>query len=179
MANTQRVYDELLVTLFIGGDRQAGERLAKRWHPRLLRAARRMLGDADLAQSAAQQSWVAIIGGIGSLSDPARFAPWTFAILRRKCADAIRGEQVRRQRAGAVEPDELPAAGSPGDDALAVNQAIATLPDDQRLAAHLFYVEGFTLAEIAEVQGVPQGTAKTRLFHARRKLKAALSGDVT
>ena len=38
-------------------------------------------------------------------------------------------------------------------------------------------IEGLTLAEIAEVQAVPLGTAKTRLFHARRKLKAALSGD--
>ena len=53
----------------------------------------------------------------------------------------------------------------------------AALPADQRLAAQLFFGEGLTLAEIAEVQAVPLGTAKTRLFHARRKLKAALSGD--
>jgi DNA-directed RNA polymerase specialized sigma24 family protein len=54
---------------------------------------------------------------------------------------------------------------------------MAALPGDQRLAAQLFFVEGLTLAEVAEVQQVPEGTAKSRLFHARRRLKAALSGD--
>ena len=47
----------------------------------------------------------------------------------------------------------------------------------QRFAAHLFFVEGLTLAEIAEVQSIPEGTAKSRLFHARRKLKAALTEE--
>ena len=52
---------------------------------------------------------------------------------------------------------------------------LLTLPPDQRLAAHLQFVEGLTLSEIAEAQAIPTGTAKSRLFHARRKLKAALS----
>ncbi len=69
------------------------------------------------------------------------------------------------------------AAPLAGEDAAALHQAFAGLPDDQRFAAQLFFVEGLTLAEIAEVQEVPVGTAKTRLFHARRKLKAALTGD--
>ena len=175
VAQTGRVYDELLVTLYVGGDRRAGERLAQRWHPRLLRTARRMLGSDDLAQVAAQQCWVAVLGGIGSLADPARFAPWAFTILHRKCADAIRAEQQGRRRAGGEVPEDLPAPEEPADEALAIRQAIAALPANQRLAAHLHYIEGFTLAEIAEVQAVPVGTAKTRLFHARRQLKAALS----
>ena len=66
---------------------------------------------------------------------------------------------------------------APADDAVAIRHAFAALPTDQRFAAQLFFVEGLTLAEIAQVQGIPLGTAKTRLFHARRKLKAALSGD--
>lgn len=179
VAQTGRLYDELLVTLYVGGDRRAGERLAQRWHPRLLRTARRMLGSDDLAQVAAQQCWVAVLGGIGSLADPARFAPWAFTILHRKCADAIRAEQQSRSRAVGPVSADLPAPAEAPDDAFAIRQAIAALPADQRLAAHLHYVEGFTLAEIAEVQSIPLGTAKTRLFHARRKLKAALSGENT
>lgn len=175
VTQTGRIYDELLVTLYVGGDQRAGERLAKRWHPRLLRTARRMLGSDDLAQVAAQQSWVAILAAIGSLSDPARFAPWAFTILRRKCADAIRGEKKSRNRSSPDDPDTYSAPSEALDETFAVHQAIAALPADQRLSAHLFYIEGFTLTEIAEVQQVPVGTAKTRLFHARRKLKAALS----
>ena len=167
-------YDELLVTFAIAGDRRAAERLARRWHPRLLRTARRLVG-ADLAPGAVQECWVSILRGLGRLRDPARFAPWAFGILRRRCADAIRRHSAERARGGG-EPDRVHAAALPGE-ALAIARAMAGLPGDQRLAAQLFFIEGLTLAEIAEVQQVPEGTAKSRLFHARRRLKAALSGD--
>ena len=168
-------YDELLVTLAIAGDRRAAERLARRWHPRLLRTARRLVG-AELAPGAVQDCWVSILRGIGGLRDPARFAPWAFGILRRRCADAIRRHTADHSRDGG-EPDQAQATAALPDEALAIARAMADLPPDQRLAAQLFFVEGLTLAEIAEVQQVPEGTAKSRLFHARRRLKAALSGD--
>ena len=168
-------FDELLVTLAVAGDRQAAERLAHRWQPRLLRTARRLVG-AELAAGAVQESWVSILRGIGGLRNPARFAPWAFGILRRRCADAIRRAQADRRFGGETAAAEISGAAMP-DEALAIAQAMAALPPDQRLAAQLFFVEGLTLAEIAEVQEVPEGTAKSRLFHARRRLKAALTGD--
>ena len=64
-----RRYDEWLVTLVQAGDREAGERLARRWHPRLLRTARRLLGDTDSALVAVQDSWIAILRGIGGLRE--------------------------------------------------------------------------------------------------------------
>nr|WP_166174967.1 RNA polymerase sigma factor [Altererythrobacter segetis] len=168
-----RRFDELLVTLVQGGDRAAGERLVRRWHPRLLRTARRLVG-AEMAPGVVQEAWISILRGIGSLRDPARFAPWAFGILHRRCADAIRRAQARRSIAmGEVEAPVQPAP----DEALALVGAFAALPAEQRLAAQLFFVEGLTLAEIAEVQQVPVGTAKSRLFHARRRLKAALEGE--
>ena len=64
----------------------------------------------------------------------------------------------------------------------AIAQACSRLPPDQALAAHLYFIEGLTLAEIAQVQRTALGTAKSRLFHARRRLKAALDpnfeGDI-
>lgn len=175
--DAERLYDELLVTLVQSGDRDAANRLAVRWHPRLARTARRLLGDREAALGAVQDSWVSILRGIGGLRDPSRFAPWAFGILHRRCADRIRRMQSRRDRTGEIE-GEVPGEVSNADDGLALRQAFAALPPDQRLAAQLFFVEGLTLAEIAEVQRVPVGTAKSRLFHARRQLKAALSGDV-
>lgn len=172
-----RLYDELLVTLVQTGDRRAGERLAIRWQPRLARTARRLLGEDEAALVAVQEAWLSILRNIAGLRDPSRFAPWAFGILRRRCADRIRQAQADRARRG--ESEDEPALPAAADDALAIRQAFAALPGDQRLAAQLFFVEGLTLAEIAEVQEVPPGTAKTRLFHARRKLKAALSGDET
>lgn len=164
--------DEWLVIRLQSGDRDAWGELAASWHPRLLRTARRYLGEDAGVEASVQESWVAILRSIGGLRDPARFAPWAFGILRRKCIDRVRLAQRDRGRSAELED---PPVAPPQEDAAALRSALVSLPPDQRFAAQLFYVEGLTLAEIAEAQGVPQGTAKSRLFHARRKLKAALS----
>ncbi|MEP5937227.1 MAG: RNA polymerase sigma factor [Erythrobacter sp.] len=177
-AKSGELFDQLLITLILQGDRQAGDRLFQRWNPRLLRTARRYAGDGALAEQLAQDCWVAIWRGIGSLRDPSRFAPWVFSIMRKKGAGQISG--AIRDREMIRNDAELPAAPPDHhDDRLAINQAFAGLPSDQRLAAHLFFVEGLTLPEIAAVQSIPIGTAKSRLFHARRKLKAALTPEIT
>jgi len=170
-SETDRVYDELLVRLMQSGDRRAGERLAVRWQPRLIRTARRLLRDDDAAMDAVQEAWAGIARGVGKLIDPARFPAWAFGILHRKCADRIRSVQRERR----AEP--LAAADPDAAEHLAILQAFDRLSDEHRAAATLFFGEGLTLAEIAAATGVPIGTAKSRLFHARRHLKAVLSGD--
>lgn len=175
-SSAAELLDSLLVTMALEGDRRAAARLHARWHPRLLRTAHRQTGEAELAIAAVQDCWLAIWRGLPRLRDSSRFAPWAFGILRRRCAEVVQARA--RERAHHAEPDE--AAGAQigaGDDRLAITQAFATLGPTQRLAAHLFFVEGLTLTEIAEVQQVPAGTVKSRLFHARRQLKLALSGE--
>ncbi|NNC52161.1 MAG: hypothetical protein HKO08_03870, partial [Erythrobacter sp.] len=54
--DTARLFDELLVTHVQSGDRRAGERLAARWHPRLMRTANRLLRDEEMARSAVQDT---------------------------------------------------------------------------------------------------------------------------
>lgn len=172
--STDALHDEWLVVRLQQGDRAAAGELAVNWQPRLMRTARRYLGEETGVEASVQESWLAILRGVGGLRDPSRFAPWAFGILRRKCTDRVR--QAVRDRGRTVELEDAPIA-PPQEDAAAIRGAMASLPPDQRFAAQLFYVEGLTLVEIAEAQDVPQGTAKSRLFHARRKLKAALSGD--
>lgn len=171
-ASQDGLRDEWLVIRIQSGDRAAAEELARHWQARLHRTAHRYLGGAEGAEASVQESWLAILRGIGGLRDPSRFAPWAFGILRRKCIDRVRLAQRDRGRTAELEDQ---AVAPPQEDAAALREAMASLPPDQRFAAQLFYVEGLTLTEIAEAQGVPQGTAKTRLFHARRKLKAALT----
>ena len=79
---TERVFDELLVTLVQSGDRRAGERLAARWQPRLIRTARRLLRDDEAARDAVQEAWIGIFRGAAALADPARFPAWAFGILQ-------------------------------------------------------------------------------------------------
>ncbi len=172
----EALYDALLVTMTMAGDRRAAGRLHARWQPRLLRTARRHTGDGELAAQAAQECWLAIWRGLPRLRDADRFAPWAFGILRRRCADLITARARQRTSEEAAATVEPPATSAP-DDTIALRQAFATLAPPGRLTAHLHFVEGLTLAEIAEVQQVPEGTVKSRLFHIRRQLRAALSGD--
>ena len=174
--STARLYDELLVTMARTGDQRAATLLVRRWQPRLLRSARRYANDAGLAEQLAQDCWVGIWTGLPKLRDPSKFAPWAFTILRKKGADMIKAQVVERQH---VSDNELEAMPATQDDGIALVQAFATLTPDHRLAAHLFFVEGLVLREIAQVQSVPIGTAKSRLFHARRQLKLALGDTYT
>lgn len=179
MADSGRVYDELLVLHVQNGDRRALERLAHRWQPRLLRSARRFTGDDELARDAVQDAWIGIARGINRLRDPAKFPGWAFAILRRRCADRI--NVVARDRPRSAELTELnePSASPRGEDRAAIAEAFAALPEDQRVAATLFFVEQLKLDEIAAATDVPVGTVKSRIFAARKKLKAALAAPET
>jgi RNA polymerase sigma-70 factor (ECF subfamily) len=171
----ERVFDELLVTLAQGGDPQAFDRLARRWRPRHYAHARRLLRSPDAAADAVQDAWIGIVRGLRLLNDPARFPAWSYAIVTRRCRD----QQRRDARTPASEPYE-DAPAPPGSDpgvASDLRRALAALPADQRAAVALFYLDGFTAAEIAEALGAPVGTIKTRLFHARRSLRRTLEGE--
>ena len=171
------VFDELLVLLAQQGDGQALERLHVRWNGRLARAALRYTGDPELARDLVQECWIGIWKGIERLRDPARFRSYAFAVLHRRGADHVRGAIRDRSSSSPFTVEDMPEQSVPGDqtERIALQQAFAALSPDQRLAAHLHFVEGLTLREIASVQDIAEGTAKSRLFHARRKLKEALS----
>jgi RNA polymerase sigma factor (sigma-70 family) len=171
----QEVIDDLLVLAAQAGDLGAFERLATRWHPRLFRHARRLTGNVEGARDATQEAWVAIVRGLGRLQDPARFAPWALRITGRRCADWIaRRSQTRRRNAGR-DPASVPSpAGPDADDLSRVRDALRRLDRNDRLLLAMFYLEGLSVAEIAHACAVPPGTVKSRLFHARERLRAAL-----
>jgi len=175
--DTERVFDELLVTLARSGDRKAANRLAARWYPRLMRTALRLLQDRGEAEEAVQEAWAGICRGWPRLSDPAMFPGWAFGILRRKCADRIRNAQTHRARSAPLAAAPEPSQPARGEMQVEIDQALGGLSDDHRVAAVLFFGEGLSLNEIAAVTGVPVGTAKSRIFHARQHLKSCLKGE--
>ncbi|MEM9262454.1 MAG: sigma-70 family RNA polymerase sigma factor, partial [Pseudomonadota bacterium] len=130
---------------------------------------------------------ISIARGIGRLNDPDRFPAFAFKILHRRCVDAIRKmSKERDQSASASHGDHQSTDSQPEgsvDDRpqmhhrMAISEAFAALPNDQRLTAILFFAEGMTLKEISEATDVPIGTVKSRVFHARQKLKTLLEGE--
>jgi len=182
MANApERVFAEYLVVLAQAGEPRAFARLVAHWQPRLLAHAARLSGRADAARDAVQDAWLAIARGIARLDDPARFGVWAYRIVTRKCADAMRGEiRARRTNAAfAAEPTGVPPPAPDaeilaGDAAVALRRALAALSPDHRAVLGLFYADEMSVGDIASVLGIPPGTVKSRLFHARNHLKHAL-----
>ena len=179
LSETDRVYDALLATLVRAGDARAAERLAARWQPRLLRAARRMLGDSEEAREAVQEAWGGICRGWLRLSDPEMFPAWAYGILSRKCADRIRGLSARRARFAPAKAAPEPSEAARAPLRHEIVAALGQLSAEHRIAAILYFSEGLTLSETAAATGVPVGTAKSRIFHARQHLKDLLEGDLT
>lgn len=172
----ERALDAFLVASARAGDRRSFALLARRWDPRLRAHAWRLLNDADLARDVVQQGWADIVRGLSRLQDEGAFAAFAYRIVSRRCARAI-GEARRERRlaaALAAEPEEV--ASEPQDFA-ALRAAIRALPPEQRAAVALYHYEELSVAETAVALDVPAGTVKTRLMHARRKLRALLEGD--
>jgi RNA polymerase sigma factor (sigma-70 family) len=182
MRGTARLFDEYLAAAARTGDRDAFGRLAERWQPKLLAHAWRLMGEADAARDVVQDAWTDIVRGLARLDDAALFPAWAYRIVSRRAADAIR-KRGRARKIGAAFAADPPRADDVAGriesaaDAGPLMKAIAGLPPDQRATVSLFYVEEFSVAEIAAATGVPAGTVKTRLMHARAKLRAALKGE--
>lgn len=173
------VLDEYLVLQSRAGSRPAQRQLIERWSPRLLRHAGRLLNSAEAARDIVQETWLSAAPALGRLDDPARFPAWLYAIATRKCVDHVR-RLARAHRLDARLAAEPPPTGQTAagrDLALDFTAALRRLPADQRLVASLFYGEDLSLEEVAAAAGVPVGTVKSRLHHARQALKPLLQGE--
>ena len=178
---TRGLLDEYLVVAAQAGDRRAFGDLVRRWQPRLVAHAWRLLGDGETARDCVQAAWLEIARGLAGLQDERAFPAWAYRIVSRRCARDIASIRHRRDIASAAAAQPEPAPDQPDlearDDARRLHVAIRALPPAQRAALALFHFEELGVAEIAVALDVPAGTIKTRLMHARRALRAALEGD--
>lgn len=176
MRSRERVVDEMLVLAAQARQVEAFEHLAARWHPRLLRHAWRLTGDPEGAQEAVQEAWMAVARGLWRLKDPGCFGPWALRIVSRRCADWIgRRWRTRLRTTGLDAASQAQApADTHADDRERVREALRRLDPEQRALMAMFCVEALTVAEIAVVLEVPVGTVKSRLYHARERMRAVL-----
>jgi len=185
MRNAEEIYDEWLVLRCQSGDADALAALVSRWHPRLLGFAVRVLGERHSAEDVVQSSWVDIVRRINTIHDPKAIRPWLFRIVANKCKDRIRMQSRQRQHERSDEADQIPDPSlDEHEDALRQADQIAqlrhkmkSLDDSQREVLRLHYLEGLPVDAIAARLSIPSGTVKSRLYHARQKLKQSISGD--
>jgi RNA polymerase sigma-70 factor (ECF subfamily) len=138
-----------------------------------------LLGDRFEAEDAVHDAAVKAWQRLGDLRDPGRFEAWFARILVNTCRDRLR----RRRRLQRIEVggDEIPrdraVAGGrldAAEDADRLRGALATLSVDERIVVVLRFEADLTVPSIATLTGVPEGTVKSRLHLALRKLRGSL-----
>lgn len=173
----EREKTRALAAYHVAGARLGRERdfaaLVALFDTRLRAHARRLCDDAETARDIVQDSWIAIARALPGLRDDHAFLPWALRIVTRAAArDLGRKRRLRDAQQGFAETlDDTPI------EAPDLSTAIATLPAPQRAVLALFYNEEMSVTEVAVALDIPPGTVKTRLMHARAKLRAYLDGE--
>ncbi len=172
------IQDELLVYRCQDGEADALRELVERWHGRLFAHAFRLTGQREEAADAVQDAWLAIVRGIRRLDDPARFRSWAYRIVTYKAIDRVRRAQRQRKTlrvaAESSEVERIESRAEQTDEMDALRAGLSELSGDRRAILTMFYLESMPMSEIAVALGIPVGTVKSRLHHARLTLKETL-----
>ncbi len=163
--------DADVVAAVLAGDREAFRILVERYHRPALAAARHILGDAELAQDAAQEAFIEAFRALPNLKDPLKFRAWFFGVLRHRCLKA-------RAAAGPPPvPYEECGEAALGHTTLALPDEGSVLPllrqlsreDRELLAAR--YLHQLSYAEIGSALRITCGAARVRCLRARERLR--------
>lgn len=183
--------DDALLAGFGVGDAEAATAFVRRHQARVFGLARSIVGDAALAEDVAQEAFVRAFRHAAAY-DPRRGSvpTWLLAITRNLAIDALRLHRpapidptalAGLDAAADHDPDEPGTAAESWGDAARLRSALSRLPAEQRRAVLLATLCGRTAKEIGEYEGIPLGTAKTRiragLLRARRALGERREAD--
>lgn len=167
-----------------GGDRAAMDALLRRHHQRIWAICRRLAGNDADAADATQEAMLLLVRRIGTFDGRSRFTTWAHRVATNACLDELRR---RARRPTDPLPDDAaeggrstPDPGAPVDqavsDRLAVDAALAALPEDFRVPIVLRDLGGHDYAEIAAILDIPPGTVRSRIARGRARL-AELLGE--
>jgi len=176
MANEQAyIEDQLLVIDAQEGDGEAMEKLVARWQKRLWGHAYRLTGEPEAAWEVTQQAWLGIIKGLRKLDDPVRFRAWAYRITTHKAVDWIR----KNKREPKARIEDIPEQVQREQKDMGLKELLERLEFKKRIVLILYYFEQLSVSEIGAALRIPQGTVKSRLYKARKELKALWlqSGD--
>ena len=167
-----------LARLASKGNSDAFGKLVEQYTPSARRVARAVLRDDDEADDAVQDGVLAAWKAIERFDPDRPFRPWLMRIVVNAALDRRRRDKVRKTEAipesaesHFVGPDRHTDAVIAG---ARIREALAQLPERQRIAVVLFDAEGYSHAEIAALLGVPEGTVRSYVFHGRRALRRSL-----
>ncbi|SFB79871.1 RNA polymerase sigma factor [Pseudoalteromonas denitrificans] len=167
--------EDLLVIAAQQGNEKAFTFLCKYYQTSLSRFAFKLCGDRHQAQDAVQDAWIRIAKKLKTLDDPRAFKSWIFKAVRWCTYDLMR--KSLRNEADCQQDISLENITAPEGDEIGKSEHFTTLlslieqlPEIDKQAVYLFYLEEMKISEIAQVLQIPSGTVKSRLNRARKIL---------
>jgi len=171
--------DRALLQAHLDGDPDAFGELVRRHRDRLWAVALRTIGDREDAADAVQNALVSAFRNAGSYRGDAAVSTWLHRIVVNACLDLVRRRNVRP--ADPLPEDEARHPADPSDaigsrvTSIVVEEALATLPVEQRAALVLVDVQGYSVDEAASILGCAPGTVKSRCSRGRARLLPLLA----
>ena len=170
--------DADLIAAHAAGDPHAFAELVRRHRDRMWAVALRTLRDPEEAADALQEAFISAFRAAGSFRAESQVTTWLHRIVVNACLDRVRRRQARPTvplpETGPGEPAADGDAMADRETRLVVNEALAALPEEQRVPIVLVDVEGYSVADTAKLLGIAEGTVKSRCARGRAKLAKTL-----
>lgn len=158
------------------GEREAFRFLVERYQKQAVAHAVSILGNRADALDAVQEAFLDAYLALPKFDAARRFYPWFYVLLRHRCyklaARNKPAENIEELALLASQPDVS------REESLALEAALGALSGEERELLTLKYLDGLSYDELSERLEIPRGTVMSRLFYARKKLRAKLTGKV-
>lgn len=171
----QALDDRTIIARVLKGDVDAFNLLVRQWERPIYNFILRMIGDREEAMDLCQECFLKAYRELGTLKDLDRFSAWLYRIAHNTTLSKQRKD--RGKTFVLLDPDLHPHRMGV-ENRLAVEKALECLSPEQREVVILKIYQDLKFEEIAEIQGAPVSTVKSRLYLALEKLKGVLAGPV-
>lgn len=183
------VSEKKIIEKVLGGDANAFEELVLKYEKTVYNLALRMVGDRDDAFDMTQEAFIKAYGSLSSFRGDSKFSVWIYRITTNVCLDFLRSKSRKQQVSLTVSDDDEDAQLDIPDpeqqlikkiSMQSVEEGLKTLPDKQRQILVMRELCGMSYAEIGKALSLEEGTVKSRIFRARKRLCTFLldSGNI-
>ena len=187
------VSEKKIIEKVLGGDANAFEELVLKYEKTVYNLALRMVGDRDDASDMTQEAFIKAYGSLSSFRGDSKFSVWIYRITTNVCLDFLRSKSRKQQVSLTVSDDDedaqldIPDPKADHEQQLikkismqSVEEGLKTLPDKQRQILVMRELGGMSYAEIGAALSLEEGTVKSRIFRARKRLCTFLlySGNI-
>lgn len=164
--------DDFLIKRIRAGDEDAAEELVRRYYAQVMRFCRWQCSKNGLAEDLTQETFLKVFRSIDRYRNRGHFKAWLFCVARNICMDELRKQQIEyEQDIDICEIGDEYDGIKHVEDENAIHELLSRLPDEQKEALILRYMDGFSYREMGDILNIPYRTAQSRVNLAIKTLR--------